>query len=134
MNRNEDRAVRRGELVIATLREPREKLWGVLDEIADAGVYLRGIDVGSFDELARSVVAGEAVFGITDLFFPLWRVERIARDSRSGTIPSLAEQFAARTGFAAIDTFDHASGMTDSLDEIEATGDVVGQSEHRHRI
>lgn len=126
MNRNDARAVRRGDLVIATLREPREKLWGVLDEIADAGVYLRGIDVGSFDELARAVAAGEAVFGITDVFFPLWRVERIARDSRSGTIPSLAEQFAARTGFAAAEVFDHAPVMTDSRSEVETTVDVAG--------
>lgn len=128
MNRNDIRVVRGGELVIATLREPREKLWGVLDDITDAGVYLRGVDVGSFDELARAVAAGETVFGVTDVFFPLWRVERIARDSRSGTIPSLAEQFAARTGRGAAEVFDHAIGSPDAatlIEQVEPTGDVV---------
>lgn len=126
MNRNDTRVVRRGELVIATLREPREKLWGVLDAITDAGVYLRGVDVNSFDELARANAAGEAVFGITDLFFPLWRVERIARDSRSGTIPSLAEQFATRTGRSASEVFASDLDSPHLFDDVDAIGDIAG--------
>jgi hypothetical protein len=32
------------------------------------------------------------------VFFPMHRVQRIEIDSRNGDLPSLAEQFAAKTG------------------------------------
>jgi hypothetical protein len=35
---------------------------------------------------------------MSDYFFPMWRVERITRDERSGEIPSMSEQFEQRTG------------------------------------
>jgi hypothetical protein len=36
--------------------------------------------------------------GFGDLFFPMWRVERISRDEGSGGVPSLCEQVERRTG------------------------------------
>ena len=36
--------------------------------------------------------------GLSDLFFPMWRVERISRDEASGGVPSLYEQVEQRTG------------------------------------
>ena len=41
--------------------------------------------------------SGEAA-SATVVFFPMHRVERIELDARSGDLPSLAEQFAAKTG------------------------------------
>jgi len=97
--------IRTGALVIATLRDPREKCWGVLDGVTAAGVYLRGLDLQAYEDVLRAAANGEALFGISDLFFPLWRVERIALDAPSGTIPSLAEQFTRRTGIRPEDIF-----------------------------
>jgi hypothetical protein len=70
----------------------------VLDEINPAGVFLRGLDLNAFDDWTRSVSNGEPSGGLSDLFFPLWRVERLSRDESAEGIPSLAEQFERRTG------------------------------------
>ena len=52
-----------------------------------------------FHELGMTAVANdEPFFGMSDYFFPMWRVERITRDERSGEIPSMAEQFEQKTG------------------------------------
>jgi len=92
-----------GDIVIAVLHTPREKLLGVLDEIDAAGITLRSIDLGYFDDWCRSIAAGEDHLQMTDNFFPMWRVERITRDDPSGEVPSMAEQFEARTGANLVD-------------------------------
>jgi hypothetical protein len=87
-----------GAAVIVVLHSPREKCWGVLDKISAAGVFLRGVDLNAFDDWVGAVRNGEPFFGYADLFFPMWRIERLSRDESSGGIPSLEEQFAQRTG------------------------------------
>ena len=87
-----------GAAVVVVLHSPREKCWGVLDEINAAGVFLRGLDLNAFDDWTHAVARDEPFIGLTDLFFPMWRVERIARDEAAGGVPSLAEQFEQRTG------------------------------------
>jgi len=91
-------AFTRGTPILLVLQNPREKCWGVLDEITSAGVFLRGLDLNAFDEWVRAVVHKEAVIGLGSLFFPMWRVERIARDESSGGVASLASQVEQRTG------------------------------------
>lgn len=92
-----------GAAVVVVLHSPREKCWGVLDEISAAGVFLRGLDLGAFDDWTQSVARDEPFIGLTDLFFPMWRVERIARDEAAGGVPSLREQFEKRTGRSVLD-------------------------------
>lgn len=93
-----------GETIIIVLREPREKIWGVLAaEIDSAGVYLRGIDLNAFDDWTRALTTGEPFFGLSDYFFPMWRVERITKDESSADLPSMAEQFQQRTGLQIFD-------------------------------
>lgn len=70
----------------------------MVDEINQAGVFLRGLDLNSFDEWLRAVVHEEPFVGFGDLFFPMWRVERISRDESVGGIPSMREQVEQRTG------------------------------------
>ena len=86
------------DAVLIVLHSPREKCWGMLHEISAAGVFLRGLDLNSFDDWVRSVMHGESFLGLSDLFFPMWRVERLSRDETTGGVPSLAEQFEHRTG------------------------------------
>jgi hypothetical protein len=88
-----------GETIILVMHSPREKIFGVLHEIDASGAYVRGIDLNAFDDWTRAVVSGEPFFGMNDYFFPMWRVERITRDERSGEIPSMAEQFEQKTGW-----------------------------------
>jgi hypothetical protein len=87
-----------GDSVVIVLREPREKLLGILDEITVAGITVRAIDLSYFDEWARSISAGEPYLPMDDYFLPMWRVERVARDEANQTIPSMADQFETRTG------------------------------------
>ena len=50
-----------GEYIIVILHTPREKLFGILDEINAAGVSVRGIDLGYFEDWSKSIAAGEQV-------------------------------------------------------------------------
>ena len=87
-----------GAAVLIVLHAPREKCWGILDEVNQAGVFLRGLDLNGFDDWLSAIVHEEPFVGFGDLFFPMWRVERISRDEASGGIPSLREQVEQRTG------------------------------------
>jgi hypothetical protein len=95
---NERKRIGPGEPVVIVLHTPREKCWGVLDEISAAGVFLRGLDLNAFDDWAHAIAHNEPFFGLNDLFFPLWRIERIAKDEASGGVLSLCEQVEQRTG------------------------------------
>jgi hypothetical protein len=92
------RAIQAGAAVLIVLHSPREKCWGVLDEINAAGIFLRGLDLNAFDDWTRAVAHGEPFIGLTDMFLPMWRVERLTRDESAGGVPSMAEQFEQRTG------------------------------------
>ena len=87
-----------GECVVIVLHTPREKLVGVLEEISPAGVFVRAIDLGYFDDWCASIANGEPHLPMDDYFFPMWRLERMTRDEGTVEMPSLAEQFEKRTG------------------------------------
>lgn len=87
-----------GAPVIVYLHSPREKLWGVLRELSSAGLYIRGIDLNTFDDWTQMIVRGERNIGLTHTFLPMWRVERMTLDESIDDIPSLAETFYARVG------------------------------------
>jgi len=87
-----------GDTVIAILHSPREKLLGTLSEISPAGITIRSIELGYFDDWCRSIAEGEVHLHMSDNFFPMWRVERITRDESSDDLPSMGDQFEARTG------------------------------------
>ncbi|MGI8656191.1 MAG: hypothetical protein ACR2LC_13360 [Pyrinomonadaceae bacterium] len=100
VNGGERRAsgIEAGACVMLVLHSPREKCWGVLDELSAAGVFLRGLDLNAFEAWTWAVAHDEPFIGLGDLFFPMWRVERVTLDESAGEVPSLAEQFARRTG------------------------------------
>jgi hypothetical protein len=98
-----------GTAVVVVLHSPREKCWGLLDEINAAGVFLRGLDLNSFDDWLHSLLHEEPFVGVNDLFFPLWRVERLTRDETAGGVPSLCEQAERRIGRSVPDLLGHES-------------------------
>lgn len=89
-----------GVPVIITLHSPREKLWGVLQEVNAAGVFLRGIDLNTFDDWTAMLTRGERNIGLSHVYFPMWRVERITLDETIDEIPSLADKFQQRLGLS----------------------------------
>ena len=86
-------------IVVVSLHSPKEKLWGELVEISNAGATLRGIDLSAFDDFISQVLHPEGDrMGLPTLFFPMLRIERIALDEARGSIPSLAETFERKVG------------------------------------
>ncbi len=95
----EMRGIEPHSIVIVSLHSPKEKLWGELVAIHPAGITVRAIDLNSFDDFILQVLhpEGERI-GLPTLFFPMTRVERVALDEPSGSIPSLAERFEQKVG------------------------------------
>jgi methylmalonyl-CoA epimerase len=88
-----------GASVLLYLRDPQEKMWGVLRRLDPAGVVVEGIDLASFDDwLAQIERREESVVGPSVLFIPMGRLEKILLDRSSGHLPSLAERFERRVG------------------------------------
>jgi hypothetical protein len=84
--------------VVVNLQSPREKIWGILLSIRASGVTVRGIDLSSFEDWTRAVARGESTMGLSTMFLPMHRVEKILLDERVGEIPSLAENFESLVG------------------------------------
>jgi len=95
---NSNTGIQPGVPVVVNLHSPREKVWGVLRELNVAGVFVRGIDLNTFDDWVQMIVRGERNMGLTHVFLPMWRVERVALDETVDEIPSLAAQFYSRVG------------------------------------
>jgi hypothetical protein len=86
-------------IVLVSLHTPKEKMWGELMQMQVAGVTLRGIDLNSFDDFIRQVMEPEgARVGLPTVFLPMQRIERVALDEPTGSIPSLSEMFEKRVG------------------------------------
>ena len=84
-------------MVLLALGDPREKFWGQLLALSEAGISLRGMDLESFDDSVALVKAGEP-FTPATVFFPMHRVERMELDVNAGGLPSLRERFRDQTG------------------------------------
>ena len=89
-----------GDLVILHLINPSEKFWGVLLEQGVAGITLRGISVSSFDDWMAQAARrdGSNALGLSTMFLPLFRVERMFRDEPVGEVESYAQRFERRVG------------------------------------
>ena len=88
-----------GAPVVLYLRDPREKIWGLLISMTPAGITLRGIDLVVFDDWMRQEARRqEALIGLTTLFYPMARVERMERDETIGPLVSYADRFAQEVG------------------------------------
>jgi hypothetical protein len=86
-------------IVVVSLHSPKERIWGELVDISNAGVTVRGIDLSSFDDFVSQVLHPEGDrIGLPTLFFPMLRIERIALDEARGSIPSMSESFEKRVG------------------------------------
>lgn len=96
-------------MVVVSLHDPKERIWGQLLAINQAGITVRGIDLNSFDDFIRQVKnPDEEPVRLATLFYPMLRVERIALDEPQGAIPSLAQTFERQVGrsvFKYLDAF-----------------------------
>ena len=93
----ESNPFQRGTMVVVTLGNPREKLWGAILALTPEGLSLCGAELASFEDLIALVKDGEP-FAPSIVFFPMHRLERIELDLPDGNIPSLSQRFASKTG------------------------------------
>lgn len=86
-----------GAPVLVTLSSPREKFWGAIITISQAGVSIRGIGLESFEDFVRQIRDGDNVTA-SAVFFPMHRIERMELDERNGEVPSMHERFKGKCG------------------------------------
>ncbi|HYE74843.1 MAG TPA: hypothetical protein VEF04_16000 [Blastocatellia bacterium] len=106
-----------GACVVVSLCDPREKFWGVIGEINAAGIWLRGIDVNSYEELLRTLARGEESIYPATVFFPLRRIERVLFDETAGEVPSLTARFEETTGRHLADYLGIAQVLDEAADD-----------------
>jgi hypothetical protein len=91
-------------IVVLSLNNPREKVWGKLVALTGAGVTIQGLDLNSFNDWMRQVLDAEPeVIALATVFYPMHRVERVSQDERAGDFPSLAERFEDRIGISLLE-------------------------------
>ncbi len=96
-------------IVVASLHSPKERIWGQLLDLNAAGITIRGLDVNGFNDWMNQV-GSEGQCDLPTLFYPLYRVERLALDEAVADVPSLATTFQQRTGTTLLDYLDKYSG------------------------
>ncbi len=105
-----------GSFVVLYLVNPNEKYWGILLSIDPPGITLRGINLSSFDDWMRAITNDneEPSLGLTTIFFPLHRVERMFLDEPVGQVESLCQSFERRVGATVVEYLglDGGSGVT----------------------
>jgi hypothetical protein len=85
--------------VVLFLREPREKIWGLLLTLDAGGVVVRGLALAAFEDwLRQEARRDEPLIHPATLFYPMHRVERVERDESVGPIAGCADRFAAEVG------------------------------------
>jgi hypothetical protein len=83
-------------VVLVTLHTPREKIWGLLLDLTSAGITVCGIDLSAFEDWLSQLGTDEET-GLSTVFYPLHRVERVALDEPMGKLPSLHDRFLQKT-------------------------------------
>ncbi len=88
-----------GVPIMLYLRDPKEKIWGLLVSLSGSGIVIRGLDLAAFEDWMRQEARGEPpLLGLTTLFYPMHRVERMEKDETVGPIPSYADRFSQEVG------------------------------------
>ena len=86
-------------IIICHLVSPTEKFWGVLMSLDSTGIVIRGINLASFDDWMLQAARKEApTLGLSTMFVPLFRVERIFLDEQVGEVESYRQRFAETVG------------------------------------
>jgi hypothetical protein len=122
--------IRPGAIVIVHLINPTEKFLGVLQELGVAGVALRGINLATFDDWMGQAVRGkQQTLGLSTMFVPLFRVERVYLDEPVGEVESYRQRFERRVGVALGRYLGLDDDGSEGSDGSAATGGPGGPSE-----
>jgi hypothetical protein len=94
-------------IVLLTLNNPREKHWGELIALTEAGVTLRSVELNSLEDFLTQILEHEGPpIPFPTTFFPMHRVERISLDEQIGEVPTVGERFRARMRMTVVQYLD----------------------------
>jgi hypothetical protein len=94
----------RGQLVVLITAGPRERLWGRLVGLEDAGVAIRCMDMATWDESLKLIRQAQSEHvSVSTRFVPMHRVESLYLDEASSGAPSLEQLFRTATGQEAME-------------------------------
>ena len=92
-----------GNPVVVYLQSPKEKVWGLLVSLGAAGIIVRCIDLAAFDDWMRQEARrDEPYLGLSTVFYPMNRVERVERDQTTGPVVSYSERFRREVGLTVL--------------------------------
>ena len=88
-----------GSAVVVFLHSPKERVWGMLREQDPSGIWLQGIDLASFEDWARQIGRNDELsMGLSMVFYPMLRVEKILLDRGTPGQPSMSDRFRELAG------------------------------------
>ena len=88
-----------GDIVLASLHDPKEMVWGIILRLDNAGMVIRGINTRNFEEWTRQLSSGvEPELGPSTVFYPSHRIERVSLDEQIGIVPSMTNRFVEVVG------------------------------------
>lgn len=88
------RDISANSVVTIYLQNPREKVWGVLRSLDGSGLQVQGIPLTTFDDWLTEIASGEIpTIGLSHMFYPMHRLEKILLDETVGNVPSMQQRF-----------------------------------------
>ncbi|RMG43290.1 MAG: methylmalonyl-CoA epimerase [Acidobacteria bacterium] len=104
-------AVAVGDVVVACLKEPRERLLGILCRLDETGVVLDAIPVDAWEDwVAQWRRGGNGPLAPTLQFVPMGRLERLLADRDQPALGSFERRFRERTGRSLRASFGRSGG------------------------
>lgn len=95
-----------GTIAVLYLREPKERLFGVIHQLDSVGIAFEGVDLDSFESWVNQWTRGEdGPIAPSLQFFPMHRLEKAQADSDLADLPSFTRRFEDRTGHALAEAF-----------------------------
>lgn len=89
-----------GDIIILYLHSPKERIWGQLKSLTNFGLVIKGLDINSFDDWCRQVARKETGIGLTTVFYPTYRIEKIIMDEEVSGMQALRDRFRELSGIS----------------------------------
>lgn len=84
--------MKKDDIVVVHLCEPKEQFWGRVERLFEAGIVLRGIAAQEIQRFKFQFLKDEPLIQPQTVFYPMRRVESIALDEPVGNVPSVIEE------------------------------------------
>lgn len=88
-----------GSLVVMHCANPREKHWGLLIQMDELGVVVRGLDLESVEDwLAQELRGGDPLIAPSTFFVPSHRLVRLDLDESGPVVTGYGDRFRRESG------------------------------------